>query len=224
MNKSVCFLSLLLFLFYLRIFEQNENTILIKTKNSFLILTSDKNLELYENYFGERLKSNQDYFKIKPKGDSAYSTYANENPFTPAIRITHAEGNDILPYCSSHTIWTGVVPDYSIKKAQNIFINLFKKENLDIGISGVKIDKCDGYDKWVWLDVATFPSEIEAEQMRQTYGLFLKRLFAEFYRKKMKELTDLFAHQKRALNHYISSSIMIFLQKELFTGLFIFYN
>ena len=36
--------------------------------------------------------------------------------------------NNILPYCGSHTVWTGVVPDYSLKEAQNIFLNLFKKK------------------------------------------------------------------------------------------------
>jgi alpha-glucosidase (family GH31 glycosyl hydrolase) len=90
----------------------------------------------------------------------------------------------LLPYAGSHSVWTGIVPDYSIPEAQRIFMASYEKNQLDIGVAGVKIDECDGYDHWLWPDVATFPSGLEAEQMRQTYGLILQRMFAETYRKK----------------------------------------
>lgn len=89
----------------------------------------------------------------------------------------------ILPYVGSHSVWTGVVPDYSIEAAQKILQEFYKKNQLDIGVSGVKIDECDGYDHWLWPDVATFPSGIGAEQIRQTYGLYLQRMITELYHK-----------------------------------------
>ncbi|MCI0693617.1 DUF5110 domain-containing protein [candidate division KSB1 bacterium] len=90
----------------------------------------------------------------------------------------------LLPYAGSHSVWTGIVPDYSIPEARRAFMEFYEKNQLDIGVLGVKIDECDGYDHWLWPEVATFPSGLEAEQMRQTFGLTLQRTFTEAYRKK----------------------------------------
>lgn len=90
----------------------------------------------------------------------------------------------LLPYSSSHSVWTGTVPDYTIPEARKLFLDLYKKQNLNIGVSGVKVDECDGYDHWLWPDIATFPSGLEAEQQRQAYGLILQKMFADVYREK----------------------------------------
>lgn len=90
----------------------------------------------------------------------------------------------MLPYTSSHTVWAGIVPDFTISEAEGIFWDHFEKEHIDIGVSGYKIDEVDGYDRWLWPDVATFPSGISAEQMRQTYGLLVQRQSTERFRKK----------------------------------------
>ena len=58
------------------------------------------------------------------------------------------------------------------------------KDQIGIGISGYKIDECDGYDRWLWPDVAKFPSGNSAEQMRQTYGLLLQKMTTELYHQK----------------------------------------
>ena len=42
-------------------------------------------------------------------------------------------------------------------------------------LGGFKIDEVDGFDFWMWPDVATFPSGHDGEQLRQTYGLSLQR-------------------------------------------------
>lgn len=86
-----------------------------------------------------------------------------------------------LPYAGSHSVWTGIVPDYSMKEAREVFKEFYQKNHLDIGVSGLKIDEADGYDTWLWPDVATFPSGVEAEQLRQTYGLYLQRMLADLY-------------------------------------------
>ena len=108
MNR-IWFLILFLFLFQPTNFSQNDNTITIETKNSVLILASDQNQKLYQCYFGEKLKNGNDFSKIELT-DIAYTTYGNENLFSPAIRITHADGNPSL-----NLIYTS----YQIEKKNN---------------------------------------------------------------------------------------------------------
>jgi alpha-D-xyloside xylohydrolase len=91
---------------------------------------------------------------------------------------------NITPYTASHTVWTGEVPDFNIPEARQLFFGQLRKSQVDIGISGYKIDEVDGYDYYLWPDAATFPSGISAEQMRQTYGLLAMRYSAEMYRQK----------------------------------------
>lgn len=89
---------------------------------------------------------------------------------------------EIRPLTGSHTVWLGAVPDLTMPKAQELFFGQLKKDQVDIGISGYKIDEVDGYDHYLWPDVATFPSGISAEQMRQTYGLLVQRYSAEMFK------------------------------------------
>ncbi len=90
----------------------------------------------------------------------------------------------ILPYTGSHTVWVGAVPDLTLPSAQHILFSQFEKDHVNIGVSGYKIDEVDGYDTWLWPDVATFPSGISAEQMRQTYGVLMQKHSTEMYHKK----------------------------------------
>ncbi|MFN8240794.1 MAG: glycoside hydrolase family 31 protein [Bacteroidales bacterium] len=89
----------------------------------------------------------------------------------------------LLPYSASHTVWGGIVPDYSLEKAAGIFTGQLNSSQIGIGVSGYKLDENDGYDSWLWPDVAIFPSGNSAEQMRQTYGLLLQRMTYETFRK-----------------------------------------
>lgn len=90
----------------------------------------------------------------------------------------------IAPYTGSHTVWVGAVPDFTISDARKIFFEQLQKSQVDLGVSGYKIDEVDGYDHYLWPDVATFPSGISAEQMRQTYGVLAMRYSTEIYHKK----------------------------------------
>lgn len=88
----------------------------------------------------------------------------------------------IKPYTSSHTVWCGIVPDYMMSEAQRILIDHFKKHQLNLGVSGYKMDENDGYDSWLWPDVASFPSGTSAEQMRQIYGSLMQKVTTQMYR------------------------------------------
>jgi len=85
-------------------------------------------------------------------------------------------------YAGSHTVWNGLVPDLTLKKVREAYTQHFAKNHLDLGVSGYKIDETDGFDNWVWPDVATFPSGTSAEQMRQTFGLMMQQMSASWFK------------------------------------------
>lgn len=90
----------------------------------------------------------------------------------------------MYPVSGSHTVWCGIVPDLAGEAARRLWKNKLEKEHIGIGVSGYKIDEVDGYDRYLWPDVATFPSGTSAEQMRQTYGLWVQRTTAELYKQR----------------------------------------
>jgi len=101
------------------------------------------------------------------------------NPYlSPDAKILPA----LKPYTASHTVWTGFIPDYSMKQTNTIIGNHFQKNLLNIGVSGFKMDENDGFDFWLWPDVTKFPSKIPAEVMRQTYGVMMQKLNTNLFR------------------------------------------
>ncbi|GAB3696068.1 glycoside hydrolase family 31 protein [Spirosoma flavus] len=92
--------------------------------------------------------------------------------------------NNVLPYTGSHTVWVGRVPDFTMAQARDLYKDLFSKQHLSAGISGYKVDEVDGYDNWLWPDVATFPSGIPSEQMRQIYGLQFQKMTDGWFRQR----------------------------------------
>ena len=90
--------------------------------------------------------------------------------------------NKLKPFTASHTVWSGYIPDYGLPEVNKIIGDHLKKHQLDIGVSGFKMDENDGFDAWLWPDVARFPSGIPAEQMRQLYGLMMQKMTAQLYR------------------------------------------
>lgn len=101
------------------------------------------------------------------------------NPYVaPGSRLL----DSLKPFTATHSVWTGYIPDYSMKAARDVIRRHFQKTLLDIGVSGFKMDENDGYDEWLWPDVTRFPSGIPAETMRQTYGVLMQKEFSEWYR------------------------------------------
>lgn len=101
------------------------------------------------------------------------------NPYvSPEAGISKA----IEPYTGSHTVWNGTVPDLNHPQAKKILAKQFMDAQLNIGISGYKMDEVDGYDYYLWPDMAKFPSGISGIQMRQTYGVLAQKLTDSLYR------------------------------------------
>ncbi|HEX2717360.1 MAG TPA: TIM-barrel domain-containing protein [Gemmatimonadaceae bacterium] len=88
----------------------------------------------------------------------------------------------VEPFSASHTVWTGIVPDFTLPQVRTLVLDYFRREHLALGVSGYKIDEVDGYDRWLWPDHAEFPSGLSGEQMRQIYGVVLQRATAEMFR------------------------------------------
>lgn len=103
------------------------------------------------------------------------------NPYVSPVSPMYPK---ILPLTGSHTVWGGVVADLTLPAAQQIMLNQMEKDQIDLGVGGYKIDECDGYDRWLWPDVAKFPSGNSAEQIRQTYGVILQKMTTDLYREK----------------------------------------
>jgi alpha-glucosidase (family GH31 glycosyl hydrolase) len=102
----------------------------------------------------------------------------------PYVSTHAAMYKSLQPYFGSHTVWVGAVTDFTIPEARKIFFNQLKTNQVDLGIGGYKIDEVDGYDYYLWPDVATFPSGTSAEQMRQTFGMLAMRYSADLFRQK----------------------------------------
>lgn len=92
--------------------------------------------------------------------------------------------NKIKDYCGTHTVWCGLVPDYTMKDAVDIFREHIKKGQVDLGVSGYKVDEVDGNDTWLWPDVAEFPSGTSADKMRSIYGNLVAEAIDKPYRDK----------------------------------------
>ncbi len=103
------------------------------------------------------------------------------NPYVSPKGVLY---DHVKPYSGTHTVWNGIVPDFTMEPARQLFKDHFNRYHLDLGVSGYKIDEVDGFDNWLWPDVATFPSGTSAEQLRQVYGLLVQKMTADWFRAK----------------------------------------
>lgn len=101
---------------------------------------------------------------------------------SPRARI-HAA---LQPLSGSHTVWGGLAPDLTLPEARAVLEEQHARVHVDAGISGYKLDECDGSEltgsSWMFPAHATFPSGRDGEQMRQVYGLLLQRMMDGVFR------------------------------------------
>jgi alpha-glucosidase (family GH31 glycosyl hydrolase) len=96
--------------------------------------------------------------------------------FNPYISPQSPLFGRIKPLSGSHTVWNGVVPDILLPETRAVLKAHFMKHIIGAGVSGFKIDEVDGYDNWLWPDVASFPSGVSASEMRQVFGLMMQQV------------------------------------------------
>ncbi|MBP3387220.1 MAG: glycoside hydrolase [Clostridia bacterium] len=86
-------------------------------------------------------------------------------------------------YSGDFKVWNGLVPDFALKEARDIFVEHHKPYN-EKGVSGYKLDECDGSDytgHWTFPNNAEFPSGLDGEQYHNLFGLLYAKTMLETY-------------------------------------------
>ncbi len=80
---------------------------------------------------------------------------------------------EMIPYSGDYGVWGGLVPDFALQEAKDIFAN-YHKQIVDLGIDGFKLDECDSSDYtrcWSFPLLAEFPSGLDGEQYHSLFGV-----------------------------------------------------
>jgi len=88
----------------------------------------------------------------------------------------------IEPYSGDYQVWRGLVPDFQCQEARRIFGVHHRKNFIDIGVAGFKLDECDNSDfsgGWSFPEFSQFPSGQDGEQMHSVFGLRYQQMFME---------------------------------------------
>jgi len=91
-------------------------------------------------------------------------------------------------YSGDYEVWDGLVPDFTIAEARNIFSEYHKKEFVEKGVLGFKLDECDSSDycpvPWSFPDYSSFPSGIDGEQMHSLLGVLYQQTILKAFEDK----------------------------------------
>ena len=121
---------------------------------------------------------------VERLGSMGFRVNLWEHPWVSPRAPIHAA---LEPLSGSHTVWGGLAPDYTLPEAREVLATQHE-QHLDLGISGYKLDECDGSEltgsSWMFPAHATFPSGRDGEQLRQVYGLLVQQLTAGLFRRR----------------------------------------
>jgi len=86
----------------------------------------------------------------------------------------------LKPHSGDYKVWGGLVPDFSIKAADDAFADYHQHTFVEHGITGFKLDECDGSDfiphsSWAFPEASQFPSGLDGEQMHSLLGMLYQR-------------------------------------------------
>ncbi|GFZ81641.1 glycosyl hydrolase family 31 [Paenibacillus marchantiophytorum] len=122
---------------------------------------------------------------VKKMEQNGFRVNLWEHPFVSPKSELYA---DLKPLSGSHTVWGGLAPDYSLTEAANLYTKQHEQQHVNIGVSGYKLDECDGSEltnnSWMFPGHAKFPSGLDGEQMRQMYGLMFQKMTHDLFRSK----------------------------------------
>lgn len=80
---------------------------------------------------------------------------------------------ELYDLSGDYEVWKGLVPDFSMKMARDRFSEYHRKNLVDYGIDGFKLDECDNgdfVDDWCFPNTAEFPGGMDGEQYHQMFG------------------------------------------------------
>lgn len=93
---------------------------------------------------------------------------------------------DLKPHAGDYFVWDGLVPDFSIKEAADVFAG-WHDALTEQGVDGFKLDECDNSDftsNWGFPDFTAFPSGMDGMQMHSVFGLLYQRTMLAPYQKR----------------------------------------
>ena len=89
---------------------------------------------------------------------------------------------EIKPHCDAFEVFNqGLTPDFTLPEAREIFAEYHRKELVEKGVSGFKLDECDGSDYtggWSYPDYTRFPSGLDGARMHNLIGLLYQHTVA----------------------------------------------
>ncbi len=94
-----------------------------------------------------------------------------EHAFVSSAAPFYKEMRD---YSGDYEVWKGLIPDFSIPEARNLFAKHHKEYLIRHGIDGFKLDECDNSDfvshNWSYPNCTEFPGGMDGEQHHQLFG------------------------------------------------------
>ncbi len=94
----------------------------------------------------------------------------------------------MLPWSGNYMVWGGLVPDFMMTEARDIYMDYHNRVLIDIGIEGFKIDECDNQPlsptPWSFPECTRFPSGMDGEQMHAMFGQLTQMLFDREFSKR----------------------------------------
>lgn len=93
-----------------------------------------------------------------------------EHAFISATSPIYKDMHDLS---GDYEVWKGLIPDFGLNEAQEIFAKFHKNNLIDMGIDGFKLDECDNSDfvhDWSFPNCTEFPSGMDGEQYHQMFG------------------------------------------------------
>jgi alpha-D-xyloside xylohydrolase len=108
-------------------------------------------------------------------------THAFTHPTSPAYEA-------LYPYSGDYCVLGGLVPDLVGSEARAILGDLYRREHVEIGISGYKLDECDNSDyngvHWMFPEASQFPSGVDGEVMHSLLGVKFQEMILDLYRER----------------------------------------
>ena len=107
---------------------------------------------------------------VRDLRDAGYHVNVWEHAFThPSSPIY----DELKPYSGDYKVWNGLVPDFAMPQAREIFAGHQREALVKLGIDGFKLDECDGSDNtggWTFPNHSVFPSGLDGEQYHSLLG------------------------------------------------------
>lgn len=129
-------------------------------------------------------------------------THAFTNPLSPLHDSLKDESGDFL-------VWGGLVPDFASTGTRGKFARFFDENHVSKGVSGYKLDECDGSDfigsPWSFPEFSKFPSKLDGELMHSAFGgLFQQTIQSIFEARNQRTYGEVRAsHAFSAPNPYV---------------------